>query len=76
MATTVKQIKNENGTFTYLVNNIVHTKNSKKDYTYFLDEVGSFSSSLKSISSTQTFWLKNGNDSVNKENLTIVIIDK
>ena len=74
--TTVKQIKNENGTFQYLVNNKVRLNNSKKDYLYFLDEVGVFSNSLKSIISTQKFWFKNGNDSVKKENLIIINIEK
>lgn len=74
--TTVKQIKNENGTFAYLVNDKVRTKSSKKDYSYFLNEVGVFSSSLKSIQSAQSFWIKNGNDSVNKDNLNIITIEK
>jgi hypothetical protein len=76
MKTQVKQIKNENGTFTYLVNGVIHTKQSKKDYTYFLDEVCSFSNSLKSITSTQNFWLKNGNEGVDKNKLNIIEIEK
>lgn len=72
----VTQIKNENGTFKYLVDGKVFFENSKKDYSYFLCEVGSFSNSLKSITNTQNFWIKNGNDSVNKKNLVIVKIEK
>ena len=74
--TTVKQIKNDNGTFKYLVNGKVYLENSKRDFCYFLDEVGSFSTSLKSISNTQSFWIKNGNDSINKENLLIINIER
>jgi hypothetical protein len=75
MTTIVKQVKNEDGTFTYLVNGKVFHKRSKKDYTYFMP-IGSFSSSLKSIEATQKFWINNGNESVNKENLKIILIEK
>jgi hypothetical protein len=76
MNTRVKQIKNENGTFTYLVNDIIHTKESKKDYIYFLDEVGSFSNSIKSITLTKNYWFKYGNSNVNKNKLNIIEIEK
>jgi type III secretory pathway component EscR len=76
MKTIVKQIKNLDLTFTYLVNNQVHVQNSKKDYKFFLDEVGMYSNSINSITSQQKFWLKNGNDSINKDNLNIIEIQK
>jgi hypothetical protein len=72
----VEQIKNENGTFSYLIDGRVFTKQSKRDYSYCLVEVGIFSSSLKSIQSAQSFWYKNGNEGVNKDNLFISEIVK
>ena len=76
MVTIVKQIKNLDLTFTYLVNDLVHLKNSKKDYSFFLDEVGVYSNSISSIASQQKFWLKNGNSSINRNNLNIIEIQK
>jgi hypothetical protein len=76
MVTIVKQIKNLDLTFTYLVNDLVHLKNSKKDYSFFLDEVGVYSNSISSIASKQKFWLKNGNSSINRDNLNIIEIQK
>lgn len=76
MKTQVKQIKNENGTFQYVINGKIIVKNSKKDYSFYLDEVGLFSSSIKSITSTKNYWLKYGNNDVNKDNLNIIEITK
>lgn len=72
----VEQIKNENGTFAYVFDGVIHTKQSKKDYSYCIPEIGSFSNSLKSIQSVQLFWYKNGNEGVNKDNLQILQIVK
>lgn len=76
MTTTMKQIKNEKGNFSYLLNDKIYIQNSKHDYSYFLIEVGSFSKSLKSIESVKRFWLKHGGENVNKENLIIIEILK
>ena len=77
MKTEIKQIKNENGTFQYVKNGKIIVNNSKKDYSFYLDEIGSFSSSIKSITSTQNYWIKYGDENyVNKNNLKIIEIIK
>jgi hypothetical protein len=76
MKTEIKQIKNENGTFQYVKNGKIIVNNSKKDYSFYLDEIGSFSNSIKSITSTQNYWIKYGNNDVNKNNLNIIEIIK
>ena len=72
----VRQVVNENGTFSYLVNEKMHTKNSKKDYSFFLNSIGAFSSSLKGIEAQQKFWLKHGNEEVINNGLQIIQIIK
>lgn len=72
----VRQLVNENGTFSYLVNDKVYTKSSKKDYSFFLYPVGVFSTSLKGIETQQKFWLNNGNEEVINTGLKIIKIIK
>jgi len=77
MTTTVKQIKNLDGTFQYLVNDKVFHNISKKDYSYFLTEVSSFSTSLKSIENTEKYWRKYGNPkSIDFNEMQIIKIEK
>jgi hypothetical protein len=72
----VKQVKNEDGTFSYLVGERVYIKSSKKDYSFFLTSVGAFSSSLRGIESQQRFWLKHGGEEVVNKGLEIIQIIK
>lgn len=76
MKTQVKQIKNNNGTFQYLVNGVVYKKSSKKDYNYFLCEIGSFSNSIDSLNSIKSWYSQYGIDTLNRDNMVIVKIEK
>jgi hypothetical protein len=77
MTTTVKQIKNSNGTFQYLVNDKIFHKISKKDYSYFLTEVSCFSTSLKNIQNQEKYWFKYGNPkSIDFNKMQIIEIEK
>jgi len=77
MENKVTQIKNTDGTFTYLVNGKLQIKNSKKDYNYFLSEVGVFSTSLNTMLNQEKYWVKNGNPkSMNLDKIKIVKIIK
>jgi len=77
MENQVNQIQNSDGTFQYLINGKIQHKNSKKDYSFCIVEVGAFSSSLKNIENQLSYLIKYGNPkSINFDNLEITKIQK